>query len=85
MSNAVYVNCAGLELWISAKLIELKLLSFGPRINRLRTHFWLMNFAAVRGYLEYLCKAISEGVAVKTYFAWSFMDNFEWREGYSQR
>uniref|UniRef100_A0A383WHZ0 beta-glucosidase n=1 Tax=Tetradesmus obliquus TaxID=3088 RepID=A0A383WHZ0_TETOB len=38
-----------------------------------------------KGYLDYLCKAISEGVKVNTYFAWSFMDNFEWREGYSQR
>eukprot|EP00882_Tetradesmus_deserticola_P021744 GHRQ01023541.1.p1 GENE.GHRQ01023541.1~~GHRQ01023541.1.p1 ORF type:complete len:292 (+),score=51.76 GHRQ01023541.1:234-1109(+) len=38
-----------------------------------------------RGYLNNLCKAISEGVKVDTYFAWSFMDNFEWREGYSQR
>ncbi|WIA44472.1 hypothetical protein OEZ86_007218 [Tetradesmus obliquus] len=38
-----------------------------------------------KGYLDYLCKAISEGVKVSTYFAWSFMDNFEWREGYSQR
>jgi hypothetical protein len=30
-----------------------------------------------RGYLDNLCKAVSEGVKVTTYFAWSFMDNFE--------
>eukprot|EP00879_Flechtneria_rotunda_P008056 GHRR01008439.1.p1 GENE.GHRR01008439.1~~GHRR01008439.1.p1 ORF type:complete len:521 (+),score=119.18 GHRR01008439.1:997-2559(+) len=38
-----------------------------------------------RGYLDNLCKAIKEGVKVSTYFAWSYMDNFEWKEGYTQR
>jgi hypothetical protein len=29
------------------------------------------------GYLDNVCKAINEGINVVTYFAWSFMDNFE--------
>ena len=36
-------------------------------------------------YLEQLHRAIQDGVDVKGYFYWSFMDNYEWTEGYKQR
>ncbi|WP_298474438.1 GH1 family beta-glucosidase [uncultured Maribacter sp.] len=38
-----------------------------------------------KGYLEACEEAISEGVQLKGYFAWSFMDNFEWASGYEKR
>ncbi|GBF90818.1 beta-glucosidase-like [Raphidocelis subcapitata] len=38
-----------------------------------------------RGYLDSLCTAVAEGANVTRYFAWSFMDNFEWRMGYTER
>ncbi len=36
-------------------------------------------------YLRAMNKAIAQGVNIKGYFAWSFMDNFEWSSGYSMR
>src|SRR6202022_38637 len=36
-------------------------------------------------YLAELSRAISNGVPVIGYFAWSFLDNFEWAEGYRFR
>ncbi|GMN57298.1 hypothetical protein TIFTF001_026408 [Ficus carica] len=36
-------------------------------------------------HLLYLRRAIKKGVNVKGYFAWSFLDNFEWSSGYSDR
>ncbi|GKV51726.1 hypothetical protein SLEP1_g58355 [Rubroshorea leprosula] len=36
-------------------------------------------------HLSYLSKTIKEGVDVRGYFIWSFLDNFEWGEGYTIR
>ncbi|MBI3396762.1 MAG: beta-glucosidase [Spirochaetia bacterium] len=38
-----------------------------------------------RRYLDGVLRAKREGVNVQGYFAWSFMDNFEWAEGYRPR
>ncbi|WP_411032189.1 GH1 family beta-glucosidase [Spongiimicrobium sp. 3-5] len=39
----------------------------------------------LNGYLSACHKAIGNGVNLKGYFVWSFMDNFEWALGYSKR
>lgn len=39
----------------------------------------------LRRYLAELAKAIREGVPVRGYLHWSFLDNFEWTSGYDER
>ncbi len=39
----------------------------------------------LEGHLAALARAIADGVDVRRYFAWSFLDNFEWEHGYEQR
>jgi beta-glucosidase len=41
--------------------------------------------AYLRGHLAATARAIGAGVPVAGYFAWSFLDNFEWERGYTQR
>lgn len=41
--------------------------------------------AYLEGYLEAAAEAISSGVNLRGYYAWSFLDNYEWAEGYSKR
>ena len=43
-----------------------------------RTHY-------LQAYLEQVLRAKREGVPVEGYFVWSFLDNFEWAEGYKPR
>lgn len=38
-----------------------------------------------RGYVGEACKAVADGVRLTHYFAWSFTDNWEWREGFISR
>jgi beta-glucosidase len=39
----------------------------------------------LRNYLRELHRGIGDGVPVKGYFLWSFMDNYEWEDGYNRR
>ena len=39
----------------------------------------------IAAHLEAMEGAIADGVPVSAYFMWSFMDNLEWRSGFSQR
>ncbi|KIZ00775.1 hypothetical protein MNEG_7183 [Monoraphidium neglectum] len=36
-------------------------------------------------YLNQLCRSRKDGARISTYYAWSFMDNFEWLQGYTER
>lgn len=36
-------------------------------------------------YLGELSKACAEGIEVRGYFQWTFLDNFEWEKGYNER
>jgi beta-glucosidase len=39
----------------------------------------------LRNYLTQLQRAVAEGVPVRGYFLWSFLDNYEWSDGYQRR
>ncbi len=39
----------------------------------------------LRSYLRELHRAIQDGCPIRGYFLWSFMDNFEWTDGYRRR
>ena len=42
-------------------------------------------WSTCEGHLAALARAIADGVDVRRYFAWSFLDNFEWEHGYDKR
>ena len=44
-----------------------------------------LRVANLRDNLNAIRRAISDGVDVRGYFAWSLLDNFEWASGYAQR
>ncbi|KAH9774622.1 Beta-glucosidase 17 [Citrus sinensis] len=44
-----------------------------------------MRIRYLHSHLQYLLKAIKEGVNVKAYYIWTFWDDFEWDAGYTVR
>ena len=44
-----------------------------------------LRIAYLRGHLAAVARAISAGVDVRGYFAWSLLDNLEWSLGYAKR
>ena len=41
--------------------------------------------AFLESYIKGMEKAVDEGADVRGYFEWTFLDNFEWAEGYDPR
>jgi beta-glucosidase len=41
--------------------------------------------AYLEGHIDAVARAIADGVDIRSYFAWSLLDNFEWTRGYSKR
>lgn len=39
----------------------------------------------VKGFLEWIVKAIEEGIDIRGYYLWSLLDNWEWSAGYTYR
>jgi beta-glucosidase len=39
----------------------------------------------LRAHIEEAARALQDGIALKGYFVWSLLDNFEWAHGYSKR
>jgi beta-glucosidase len=39
----------------------------------------------LRGHVQSAHRAVTEGLPLHGYFAWSFLDNFEWARGYAER
>lgn len=39
----------------------------------------------MEGFLEWISKAIEEGIDIRGYYAWSLLDNWEWSGGYTYR
>ncbi len=69
--KAVYVTENGCAC--KDRLTAEKEINDTDRIFYLRNHFISAH------------RAVSEGMPLKGYFAWSLLDNFEWAEGYSKR
>lgn len=38
-----------------------------------------------RGYIDEVCKSKKAGSKITAYYAWSFLDNWEWKEGFSTK
>jgi beta-glucosidase len=58
--------------------------AFNDKPENERVHdAYRINF--LQQHIEQVKKAKDEGIPVKGYFIWSFIDNFEWSEGYHPR
>ncbi|XP_008384453.3 beta-glucosidase 12-like [Malus sylvestris] len=69
----IYITENGIDEWNDPTLSLEKSLNDTHRIDYIYQH------------LDYLNRAIKDGVNVKGYFSWSLLDNFEWSAGYTVR
>ncbi|XP_040991054.1 beta-glucosidase 12-like [Juglans microcarpa x Juglans regia] len=69
----IYITENGIDEFNNASLSLEEALADNHRIEYHHAH------------LSYLQRAIKDGADVKGYFAWSFLDNFEWTAGYTLR
>ncbi|KAK6928661.1 Glycoside hydrolase family 1 [Dillenia turbinata] len=69
----VYITENGMDDYNNETLPLQKALNDSMRIDYYHRHLW------------FLYKAIGDGANVKGYFAWSFLDNYEWGSGYTVR
>lgn len=77
---AVGERCPGIPLYISEN---------GTTALDFRDHFGRVldstRIDYLDGHIRAAGRAIERGADLRGYFLWSFLDNFEWAEGYSQR
>ncbi|RPI28463.1 MAG: beta-glucosidase [Acidobacteria bacterium] len=83
-------GCRKLLLWISDRYAqpEIILTENGCSSNDVVVEGKVHDPARIeflRAYLGEAHRAIEEGVKLRGYFAWSFMDNFEWALGFAMR
>ena len=71
--------CPNLPIYITENgMANQDVLQEGQCADNQRIDYFNTHLAAVK-------QALDEGVNIKGYFAWSFMDNFEWAFGYDKR
>ncbi|KAI6704493.1 hypothetical protein NL676_007455 [Syzygium grande] len=68
----------GMENMVMVKKDDLKLTDEKPLEDLKRVEY-------MAGHLSALLSAVRKGADVRGYFAWSLLDNFEWRFGYTER
>ena len=59
--------------------------SFSDNVNNNGKILDVKRINFLKKYLKAVHKAIKKGAKIKSYFVWSFLDNFEWALGYGKR
>ena len=59
--------------------------SFSDNVNKNGKILDVKRINFLKKYLKAVHKAIKNGAKIKSYFVWSFLDNFEWALGYGKR
>ena len=59
--------------------------SFSDNVNKNGKILDVKRINFLKKYFKEVHKAIKNGAKIKSYFVWSFLDNFEWALGYGKR
>lgn len=74
-----YCKKANIPIYVTENGAAFKDIVEGNKVNDIKR----VNF--LKSYIKYMKKAMDEGVDVRGYFVWSFIDNFEWAHGKTKR